>query len=228
MAVPVFGAFLLLDLVFLGANLMKIVDGGWFPIIVAGIGIAVMATWQRGRVAMTAQRERDALPLSTFLQNLRPDRPSRIPGSAVYLTARTDVVPGALLHTLKHFNALHERVVLMSMRTEDVPRVPNNSRIDIQEVGQGFWAVQVRWGFMEAPSVARAVALCRQSGLAFDLMTTSFFVGRERLRPARRSAVGARWRQRLFILIANNALNATEFFGIPPNRAIEIGGHMEI
>jgi KUP system potassium uptake protein len=227
-AVPVFGAFMVLDLVFLGANLLKVADGGWFPIIIAAIGIAVMATWRRGREAMTAQRERGALPLSTFLQGLRPDRPARIPGTAVYLTARTDMVPGALLHTLKHFHALHERVVLMSMRTEDVPRVPNDSRIEIQEVGQGLWVIQARWGFMEEPSVARALALCRQSGLSFDLMTTSFFVGRERLRPARRSAIGARWRQRLFILIANNALNATEFFGIPPNRAIEVGGHMEI
>jgi KUP system potassium uptake protein len=227
-ALPVFGTFLFVDLVFFSANLLKIVEGGWFPIAVAVIGIMVMATWQRGRAAMVAQRERDALPLSTFLDGVRPDRPSRIPGTAVYLTARVDVVPGALLHTLKHFNALHERVVLMSMRTEDVPRVPNNSRVEIHELGKGFWAVQVRWGFMEEPSVARALALCRQSGLDFDVMKTSFFVGRERLRPAKRSAIGSRWRQRLFIFIANNALNATEYFGIPANRAIEVGGHIEV
>jgi KUP system potassium uptake protein len=225
---PVFGTFLVIDVVFLGANVLKIADGGWFPIAVAAIGIVIMATWRRGRAAMVMLRERGALPLSTFLDGVRPDRPTRIPGTAVYLTARVDVVPGALLHTLKHFNALHERVVLMSMRTEDVPRVSNNARIEIQEVGKGFWAVQVRWGFMEEPSVARALALCRQSRLEFDLMRTSFFVGRERLRPAKRSTVGSRWRQRLFILIANNALNATEYFGIPPNRAIEVGGHIEI
>jgi KUP system potassium uptake protein len=227
-ALPVFGTFLFIDLIFLGANLLKIVEGGWFPIMIALLGIAVMATWQRGRAAMVAQRERGALPLATFIEGMRPDRPSRIPGTAVYLTARVDVVPSALLHTLKHFNSLHERVVLMSMRTEDVPRVPNNGRIEIQEVGKGFWAVQVRWGFMEEPSVARALALCRQGGLDFDLMKTSFFVGRERLRSAKRSTVGPRWRQRLFIFIANNALNATEYFGIPPNRAIEVGGHIEI
>jgi KUP system potassium uptake protein len=187
-----------------------------------------MATWRRGRAAMVALRERDALPLATFIGGMRPERPARIPGTAVYLAARVDVVPGALLHTLKHFNALHERVVLMSMRTEDVPRVPNHGRVEIQEIGRGFWAVQVRWGFMEEPSVSRALALCRQNGLDFDLMQTSFFVGRERLRPAKRSTVGPRWRQRLFIFTANNALNATEFFGIPPNRAIEVGGHIEI
>jgi KUP system potassium uptake protein len=227
-ALPVFGAFLFVDLVFLGANLLKIAEGGWFPIAIAMLGIIVMMTWRRGRAAMVMQRERDALPLSTFLDGVRPGRPARIPGTAVYLTARVDVVPGALLHTLKHFNSLHERVVLMTMRTEDVPRVPNDSRIEIQELGRGFFAVQLRWGFMEEPSVTRALALCRQNGLDFDLMRTSFFVGRERLRAAKTSTVGARWRQRLFIFTANNALNATEFFGIPPNRAIEIGGHIEI
>jgi KUP system potassium uptake protein len=227
-ALPVFGAFLFIDLVFLAANLLKVVEGGWFPIAVATLGILIMATWRRGRAAMVALRERDALPLATFVEGVHPDRPSRIPGTAVYLTARVDVVPGALLHTLKHFNALHERVVLLSMRTEDVPRVPNAGRVDIQEIGKGFWAVQARWGFMEEPSVARVLALCRQGGLDFDPMKTSFFVGRERLRPAKRSTIGAHWRQRLFIFTANNALNATEFFGIPPNRAIEVGGHIEI
>ncbi|HEX2116719.1 MAG TPA: KUP/HAK/KT family potassium transporter, partial [Alphaproteobacteria bacterium] len=224
-ALPVFGVFLFIDLVFLGANLLKIAEGGWFPIAVAVLGIVIMMTWRRGRAAMVAQRERGALPLSTFLEGIRP---ARIPGTAIYLSARVDVVPGALLHTLKHFKALHERVVLMTMRTEDVPRVPNDGRVEIQEVGHGFFVVQVRWGFMEEPSVTRALALCRQNGLDFNLMETSFFVGRERLRSAKQSTVGPRWRQRLFIFIANNALNATEFFGIPPNRAIEVGGHIEI
>jgi KUP system potassium uptake protein len=227
-ALPVFGAFLFVDLVFFSANLLKIVEGGWFPIAVAALGILIMATWRRGRAAMLAQRERGALPLATFLDSIRSDRPARIAGTAIYLTSRVDVVPGALLHTLKHFKGLHERVVLMTMRTEDVPRVPNDSRAEVQDLGKGFWAVQMRWGFMEEPSVARALALCRQCALDFDLMQTSFFVGRERLRPAKRSTVGARWRQRLFIFIANNALNATEYFGIPANRAIEVGGHMEI
>ena len=108
-----------------------------------------------------------------------------------------------------------------------MPRAAEERRI-IQELGKGVWAVQVRWGFMEQPSVLRALALCRRNGLSFALMETSFFVGRERLRSAKRSAIGRRWRQRLFIFIANNALNATEFFGIPPNRAIEVGGHIEI
>jgi KUP system potassium uptake protein len=227
-AVPVFGAFLFIDLVFFSANLLKIFEGGWFPIVVAILGVLVMTTWKRGRAAMLARREQDALPLTTFLDGVRPDRPARVQGSAIYLTARVDLVPGALLHTLKHFKVLHERVVLMSVRTEDVPRVSDERRIEIAELDKGFTTICVRQGFMEQPSVAQVLLLCRQQGLRFELMETSFFVGRERLRAARRSAIGQRWRQRLFIFIANNALNATEYFGIPPNRAIEVGGHLEI
>jgi len=226
--VPLFGFFLFLDIVFLGANLLKVADGGWFPIAVAVLGVLVMTTWQRGRKAMSARRDEDALPLSMFLDGVRPDRPARIPGTAIYLTARVDQTPGALLHSLKHFKVLHERVVLMSLRTEDVPRVPDDRRVEIQELEKGFIAICVRQGFMEQPTVAHVLLLCRQKGLRFELMETSFFVGRERLRAAARSTVGARWRQRLFIFVANNALNATEFFGIPPNRAIEVGGHLEI
>ena len=228
LALPVFGFFLLVDLVFLGANLLKIVEGGWFPIGVAALGILIMTTWRRGRAAMLRQRERGALPIAAFLESVRPDRPARVPGTAVYLTGRVDVVPGALLHSLRHYKALHERVVLLTMHTEDVPRVADERRIDIRELGKGFWAVQVFWGFMEEPSVLRALALCRRKGLSFELTETSFFVGRERLRPAKRSTIGRRWRQKLFIFIANNALNATEFFRIPPNRAIEVGGHIEV
>jgi KUP system potassium uptake protein len=228
LAVPVFGFFLFIDLTFLGANLLKIADGGWFPIAVAALGVMVMVTWRRGRAAMTAQREKDALPLATFTESVRPDHPVRVSGTAIYLTGNVDLVPSALLHSLKHYKSLHERVVLMTMRTEDVPRVANEKRLEVQERDKGFWTVTIHYGFMEQPSVPRALALCRLKGLKFELMETSFFIGRDRLRAAKRSDVGPRWRQRLFIFIANNALNATEFFGIPPNRAIEVGGHLEI
>ncbi len=224
----VFGFFLVVDLVFLGANLLKLFDGGWFPLAVAAIGVLVMMTWRRGRAAMTAKREESALPLATFLDGVRPDHPTRMPGTAIYLTSRIDTVPSALLHTLKHFKSLHERVVLMSLRIEDVPRVPDERRIEIQEYDKGFSAVLVRVGFMEQPTMGFVLRLCRQHGMRFELMETSFMVGRERLRAAARSTIGPRWRQRLFIFIANNALNATEYFGIPPNRAIEVGGHLEV
>jgi len=116
----------------------------------------------------------------------------------------------------------------MTVRTEDVPRVSDEQRLDVQVLDKGFYAISVRFGFMEQPSVLRALSLCRVKGLRFELMDTSFFVGRERLRAAKRSALKSRWRQRLFIVLSNNMLGATEFFGIPPNRAIEVGGHTEI
>ena len=228
LAGTVFGFFLLIDLVFLGANLLKLLEGGWFPLAVAALGVLVIMTWRRGRAAMLAKREESALPLATFLEGVRPGHPARLPGTAIYLTSRLDTVPAALLHTLKHFKALHERVVLMSLRTEDVPRVSDDRRIEIVEHDKGFSAVLVRFGFMEQPSMGFVLRLCRQHGLRFELMETSFMVGRERLRAAPRSTIGPRWRQRLFIFIANNALNATEYFGIPPNRAIEVGGHLEV
>ncbi len=228
LAAPLFAFFLLIDLAFLAANLLKIADGGWFPIAVATLGAIVMATWWKGRRVLATLRERDALSLDGFIAGLKPDRPARIPGTAVFLTRRLDRVPNALLHTLKHYRALHERVVLMTLRTEDVPRVADAQRLDIQELDKGFFAINVRYGFMEQPSVSRALRLCRSEGLIFNLMETSFFVGRERLRSARRSDLAPRWRQRLFIFLSNNMLGATEFFDIPPNRAIEIGGHVEI
>ncbi len=228
LALPVFGFFLFLDLVFFSANMLKLFDGGWFPIVVAILGVLVMTTWQRGRAAMLTRREQDALPLTTFLDGVRPDRPVRVPGTAIYLTSQLDKVPTALLHSLKHFKSLHERVVLMSLRTEDVPRVSEDRRIEIQEYDKGFSAILIRVGFMEQPTMGFVLRLCRQNKLRFELMETSFFVGRERLRAAKRSTIGSRWRQRLFIFIANNALNATEYFGIPPNRAIEVGGHLEV
>ncbi len=224
----IFGAFLAVDLTFLSANLLKILDGGWFPLLVAGAVVALMGTWWRGRQMLADLRARDALPVDTFIAGLKPDHPRRMPGTAVFLTARLDEVPNALLHTLKHYKVLHEKVVLMTVRTEDVPRVSDEQRLDVQVLDKGFYAISVRFGFMEQPSVLRALSLCRVKGLRFELMDTSFFVGRERLRAAKRSALKSRWRQRLFILLSNNMLGATEFFGIPPNRAIEVGGHTEI
>jgi KUP system potassium uptake protein len=224
----VFGAFLLFDLSFLAANLLKLLEGGWFPLLVAAAVVALMATWWRGRQLLAIQRARDTLPLDMFIASLKPGHPVRVPGTAIYLTSRLDQVPNALLHTLKHYKVLHEKVVLMTVRTEDVPRVADDQRLDVQVLDNGFYAISIRFGFMEQPSVLRALSLCRVKGLRFDLMQTSFFVGRERFRPARQSPLKSRWRQRLFILLSNNMLAATEFFGIPPNRAIEVGGHTEI
>jgi KUP system potassium uptake protein len=224
---PLFALFLIVDLAFFGANLLKFMQGGWLPLLVALVIVALMGTWWRGRQMLAEIRGRDALPIDTFLAGIRPDRPVRVPGTAIFLTARLDRVPGALLHSLKHYKVLHERVVLMTVRTVDEPSVADDERMEVKDLGKGFYTISARFGFIEQPNVLRALALCRTKGLGFELMETSFFVGRETLRAARRSPLG-RWRQRLFIILSNNALNATTFFRIPPNRVIEVGGHVEL
>jgi KUP system potassium uptake protein len=227
-AIPVFGFFLLIDLTFLSSNLLKIVEGGWFPILVAAIVFATMATWWRGRRLLAEQRARDALPLAQFVDRLKPDHPARIPGTAIFMARDIDQVPVALLHALKHYRVLHERTVLMVVETDDIPYVPEEDRLDIKDLGKGFHTIRLKYGFMEEPNLPRALAQCRVQQFRFNLMETSFIIGREKLLPRKRKSTLAGWRKQLFIFMSNNALDATEFFRIPPNRAIELGGQVEI
>ncbi|HEX3953434.1 MAG TPA: potassium transporter Kup [Stellaceae bacterium] len=227
-AVPVFTFFGLIDMTFFTANLLKIAEGGWFPIVVAGIVFSVMGTWWRGRRMLAEQRANDALPLSQFVETLSPDRLVRVPGTAIFMTRDLTHVPVALLHALKHYKALHQRVVMMQVETEDVPHVSADRRLDILEVGKGFFTMRVRYGFMDEPNIMRALAQCRMQHFHINLMETSFIIGRERLRTSTRHGSFWRWRDRLFILLTNLALDATEFFRIPPNRVVELGGQIEI
>jgi KUP system potassium uptake protein len=227
-AVPVFTFFGLVDLTFLSANMLKIAEGGWFPILVAFLVFSVMGTWWRGRRILAEQRARDAMPLSPFVEGLNPERPVRVPGTAIFMTRDLAQVPVALLHALKHTKALHERVIIMQVLTEDVPHIPAERRLAIEEVGKGFYTMRVRYGFMDEPNVMRALAQCRMQHLHINMMETSFFIGREKLRPRARRTAFWRWRDRLFIFLTNLALDATEFFRIPPNRVVELGGQIEI
>jgi KUP system potassium uptake protein len=227
LASGVFGFFLLVDLTFLSANLLKIVEGGWFPIVIAIAVFVIMSTWWTGRRRLAERRAADTIPLATFLETFR-DGPPRIPGTAVIMTREIGQAPNAMLHALKHFKALHERVVLMSLITEDVPHVAEEERIDIRDLGRGFFTVTARYGFMDEPNLLRALAQCRFQDLRFNMLETSFIIGREKLVESRRGSTMWRWRRRLFILMSNNALDATEFFRIPPNRVVELGGQVEI
>jgi KUP system potassium uptake protein len=226
--IPLFGLFAIVDLSFFGANLLKIAEGGWFPIVVAALAFAVMGTWWRGRRLLAEQRARDAMPLDLFVDSLSPERLVRVPGTAIFMTRDLTQVPVALLHALKHYKALHERVVIMQVETEGVPHVPAERRLEIKEVGKGFHTMLVRYGFMDEPNIMRALAQCRVQHFRVNLMETSFFIGREKLRPRPRRAAFWRWRDRLFIFLSNLALDATEFFRIPPNRVVELGGQVEI
>ncbi len=227
-AVPVFMVFGIVDLTFLTANLLKIAEGGWFPILIAGMVFAVMGTWWRGRRLLDEMRARDALPLSQFVETLNPERPVRVPGTAIFMTRDLTQVPVALLHALKHYKALHERVVMMQVDTEDVPHVSDERRLEVAEIGKGFYTMRVRYGFMDEPNVMRALAQTRVQHFRINLMETSFFIGRDKVRPRPRRLLFWRWRDRLFILLTSLALDATEFFRIPPNRVVELGGQIEL
>ena len=229
-AIPVFAVFGIVDLTFLSANLLKIAEGGWFPIAVAAVVFTIMATWWRGRRLLAELRARDAMPLHQFVEALNPERPSRIPGTAIFMTRDLLRVPVAPLHALKHYKVLHERVVMMQVETQDVPHVPDEQRLEISELGKGFYTIRIRYGFSDEPNILRALAQCRVGGFRFNLMETSFIIGRGklRLRPRPRKGRLWRWRDALFNLMSNNTLDATEFFRIPPNRVVELGGQIEI
>ena len=226
LCIGLFGFFLAVDLLFFCANLLKIEEGGWFPLVVATLVYTMMATWMRGRSLVVAERQRNALPLETFLAPINPSRP-RAPGTAVFMTGDVEKVPVALLHNLKHNKFLHERVVLMTVHTEDIPHVPDDQRFTIQHLDHGVHTVVVHYGFADEPNIPRALAQLRLMQFRFNLMETSFFVGREKIVAGKRSEL-PRWRRSLFSFMTNNMLNATEFFRIPTNRVVELGGQLEI
>ena len=227
-ALLVFGFFALVDLTFLSANMLKIAEGGWFPIVVAALVFSVMGTWWRGRRILAEQRAREAIPLTQFVEMLNPQRPVRVPGTAIFMARDLSQVPTALLHALKHNKSLHDRVIMLQVDTEDVPHVSDERRLEIQEVGKGFYTMRVRYGFMDQPNIMRALALCRMQHFHINLMDTSFYIGREKIRSRSHRPSFLRWRDRLFMFLSSLALDATEFFRIPPNRVVELGGQIEI
>ena len=223
----VFGAFLAVDLTFLSANALKIFAGGWFPIVLGVAVFVLMSTWRRGREVMFERLYRGAPSLRSFLTTLSSRPPARVPGTAVFLTANPDAVPRALLHNLKHNKVLHERVVVLKVETEDVPRVPSSERMQIEHLGANFHRIVVRYGFMQQPDVAAALTACQLGPPEPTLMDTSFFLSRETFLPSARPDL-PRWRERIFIHMANAALDATRFFRLPPDRVVEIGSQVEI
>jgi len=237
--VPLVTLFLLVDLSFLGANLVKIPAGGWFPILLA-IGIFVlMVTWKRGRLILTTTMRENSLPLNLFIQDLARRAPGRVPGTAVFMTSDATIAPAVLLHHLKHNKVLHERVILMSVVTREIPQVSEGERIELKSLGQGFYTLIAAYGFMESPNVPAVLAQLQPLGLEVKVMETTFYLGRETLIPtsasrAKRAALGAKglwmamWRKRLFMLMTNNARSATAFFRLPANRVVELGAQVQI
>jgi len=217
---------LTIDLALFGANALKIPSGGWFPLAIGVVVFTIMSTWHRGRMLVLARLASEATPLSLFLQNCGSAE-ARVSGTAVFLSAQTDYVPVTLLHNLKHNKVLHETVLLVRVITENIPRVDRRHRLTVHELGQGFWQIEVHFGFAETPNVPRALRRLTIPGIDFDTATTSFFVGRANIKSTSRPGM-ARWRERLFAALARIATRPTEFFRIPPNRVIELGAEIDI
>lgn len=226
LSVPVFGLFLIIDLTFFSANALKFVEGGWFPLLVAAFVSVLMNTWRTGRRVLMEKTYGNGISTELFLQ--RADRtPVRVAGTAVFITPRLDEVPGALLHNLKHNQVLHERVIFLRVDVQDVPFVPPERRLTVNKLGKGFYTVEIHFGFFQRPDVPEALLGARAYGLAIDLDTTTFFIRRETLVPARVSAM-ARWQVMLFIRLYASALEAAQFFSLPPGRVVELGSQTEI
>jgi KUP system potassium uptake protein len=223
----VVGLFLVIDLAFFGANAVKIVDGGWFPIAVALGVFTLMTTWKRGRDVLAQFMRAASLPLEMFLDDVKTRQPLRVPGTAVFMTSDPDGAPPVLLHHFKHNKVLHAQVLLLSVASADAPEVPNRERVAIEDLGLGFFRIRARYGFMQTPNVLAVLAACRANGLKIDLNDTSYYLGRETLLRTGSSTM-AGWRKALFAFMSRNARSATAFFGLPPNRVVEMGTQIEL
>ncbi len=218
-------AFLPIDVAFFGANLLKIADGGWFAIVVAALGFALMSTWKRGRALLRERLEETSLPLELFLPDLETSKLARVPRSAVFLAADAAGTPLALLHNIKHNQVVHATNVLLTIQTAAQPSVPDAERLDVHALGQGFFRVVAHYGFMEAPDVPALMRRAHQQGLELDPDRTSYYLGHERLISSGQSGM-ARWREILFSWMSRNAQGASSFFGIPPGQVVELGAQV--
>jgi KUP system potassium uptake protein len=227
LAIPLLLAFFLVDALFFAANVPKIFQGGAFPVI-AGLAVfALMTTWKRGRHLLVERLDDNALPLPIFISSIRSQPPLRVRGTAVFLTARSDAVPHALLHNLLHNQVLHEQIVLLTVASEDLPRVLPERRFEVEAYGDGFFRVILHFGFMEEPDVPEALRLCHLNELDFSPMSTTWFLSRETVVASKRFGM-ARWREALFAFLLRNANSNLRFFRLPLNRVIELGTQVEI
>jgi KUP system potassium uptake protein len=214
--------FLFVDLVFLSANLFKVFEGGFVPLLLALALIVVMTTWRRGTRLVLDKTRKSEVPLETVVRSLEKGSVVRVPGTAIFLTSDPAYAPTALMHSLKHYKALHEKVAILTIETADEPTVSDAIRLRLEPVSDSFTRVTVAFGYMESPNVPKALAMCRRAGWTFDIMATSFFLSRRHLRGGA-APLMSRWRRRLYMVLARNADDASDYFAIPSNRVVEIG-----
>jgi KUP system potassium uptake protein len=218
---------LLIDLTFLASNSLKIPEGGWFPLLIGVVVFTLLTTWKRGRSLLMKRLAEDAMPIDLFIQSIEASPPTRVPGTAIFLTSTRNRVPHALLHNLKHNKVLHERVVFLTIVTEDIPYVPDEERYEIAPLGCNFFSMAAHYGFKDDPDVPELLEDCGRRGFTFDMMETSFFVSRETLIATVTPGM-ALWREKLFVSMSKNATKASEFFQVPTNRVVELGTQVEL
>ncbi|MBV9774790.1 MAG: KUP/HAK/KT family potassium transporter, partial [Gemmatimonadetes bacterium] len=218
--------FLAVDLAFWGANIVKIPHGGWFPLVIGGVMFAAMTTWKTGRRILADRLASGTLPLDLFIRDVAEHPPVRVPGTAVFMYGNPNGTPPALLHSVKHYKVLHRQIVFLAVVTEEVPHV-EETRVTVQELGEGFYRMVMRYGFMEEPNIPDVLAGVKADGLDLRPGQTTFFLGRETLIPSKRPGM-AFWREHLFAAMSRNARPATSFFGLPPNRVVELGAQIEL
>ncbi|MBI3526329.1 MAG: potassium transporter Kup [Betaproteobacteria bacterium] len=221
------GFFIVVDFAFFAANSVKILDGGWFPLVLGLSVYTLLSTWKRGRILLSRKLQQDSMPLDAFIKSLEYGGPHRVEGTGIFMTTNPDGVPRAMLHNLLHNKVLHRRVVLLSVQVADVPHVAVVNRVEVRQLPQGFFQVIVRYGFKDAPDIPQALAMCEEHGIKYEAMETSFFLGRETIvRHHVPSMQG--WRQKLFTWMFRNAESATAYFKIPANRVVELGTQVEL
>jgi KUP system potassium uptake protein len=239
--VPLTIIFLVIDVTLFSANAVKIAYGGWVPLAIAAGVFTLMSTWKKGRHLLNQALNAGSLPIDLFLGDVARRKPHRVPGTAVFMTSANDSVPVVLLHHLKHNKVLHEQVILMSVVTREVPEIAPADRVTVEKLDCGFYRITARFGFMESPNVPAVLQIARASGITGRPNETTFYLGRERIivadgerRDGTRRAPDdanlphmAHWRKKIFVIMSRNARSATEFFGIPPNRVVELGAQVE-
>jgi KUP system potassium uptake protein len=218
---------LFVEQAFFAANMLKVFEGAWVPLLMAGLVGLVMVTWVRGARLLARQTRKHEADLDWLLRRLEAKPPQRVAGTAVFFTADPTAAPTALMHNLKHNRVLHERNIILSIRTEDTPRVPRYERVTVERVSDSFIRVIARYGFMETPSVPKIFEQCRRKDLNVDMSATSFFLSRRNLKPTPKSEMPG-WQERLFIALARSAQDATTYFQIPTDRVVEVGTQVAI
>jgi KUP system potassium uptake protein len=221
------GIFFLVDILFFSANIIKIFHGAWFPLVIAAIIFVVMVTWEDGNEILRNKMRSLTPTFEKFKKILENDTPQRIKGLAVFLTRSHDIVPAAMIHNVRHNKILHAKVVFLTIRTEELPRVPNFEKIEVETLGSGLFRIIAHYGFMEEPNIDTIFALSRDKGVNLEMDEASFFLGRENLGISYEPTM-SRWRSNLFIFLSKNSMDVSSYFGIPINQVIEVGVQLDI